>query len=270
MSRPRVLLVEPDDTRREVFQAYLASRFDVVAMPIAAKALSRFAGLNPDAVLAHARQPGSSGLRMCKEMRALPHGEDCLMVVYGHPVGPRRTTAQGEAMRAEALVDVWMQREVDEIDLEKVLGVRLLAPLEVPSVPAPDLQKLQFVSAHREEPAEDERTWGRLEDREPDRKSFLATMREQYGGLIDKLPKDRDVSWGQLLRARANLHNISVLLEKPVTPLIQRLPQDRPLTAAEILRARVTLENFRIILRRRLPGEPVEPAPPTSGGPPER
>jgi CheY-like chemotaxis protein len=258
MSRPRVLLVDPDDTRREVFQAYLASRFDVVAMPVAAKAQARFAGLNPDAVLAHARQPGSSGLRMCKELRALEHGQDCLMVVYGHMVGPRRTPAQCEAMRAESQVDVWMQREVDEIDLEKVLGVKLLAPVEVPAVKAPDIQKIQFVSAHREEPCEDERTWGRLEEREPDRKSFLATMREQYGGLIDKLPKDQDVSWGQLMRARANLHNISVLLDKPVTPLIQRLPEDRPLTAAEILRARVTLENFRIILRRRLPGESAE------------
>lgn len=258
MSRPRVLLVDPDDTRREVFQAYLASRFDVVALPIAARALGRFSAVAPDAVLAHARQPASSGPRMCKEMRALPHGEDCLMVVYGHMVGPRRSAAQCEAIRQESRVDVWLHREVDEVDLEKVLGVKLLAPIEVPNVPAPDIDKIEFISAHREEPTADERSWGALEDQEPDRGSFLEGIRRRYGPLIDRLPRDQEVTWGQLLRARANLHNISVLLDKPVTPLIQELPDDRPLTAQEILRARITLRNFKIILRRKLPGEQGE------------
>ena len=255
MSRPNVLLVDPDDTRREVFQAYLSSRFEVVAVAIAARAHRAFGQTPPDAVLAHARQPGSSGLRLCKELRALPGGEDCLMVVYGHNVGPRPTGASVERMREASLVDVWLHREVDEIDLEKVLGIKLMEPTPAPGLVVPERARIEYVSAHREDPTEDERTWGGVDEREPDRRRFLAGIRDQYGPLIDRLPKDQDVSWGQLLRARANLHNVSVLLEKPVTPLVQELPEDRALTTAEILRARVTLRNLKIILRRKLPGE---------------
>lgn len=260
MSRPRVLLVDPDDTRREVFQAYLASRFDVVAVPLAGKAIARFSKLGPDAVLAHARQPGTSGLRACKEMRGLERGQGCLMVVYGHLLGPRRTPAQYERLRLDHQVDIYLPREVDEVDLEKVVGVKLLAPIEVPDVPAPDIDKFEFISAHREEPVEDEGTWGTVDSVQPDRGGFLATLRRHYGSLIDRLPDDEDVTWGQLLRARANLHNIAVLLNKPVTPLIRELPEDRPLTREEILRARITLRNLKIILRKKLPGEPEEGA----------
>lgn len=269
MSRPRLLLIDPDDTRRERFQAYLVSQFEVLAIPVAARSHERFTSLKPDAVLAHARQPTSSGPRICKELRELAGGEDCLMVVYGHLVGPRKTPLQYEQMRIDTRVDIWLTREVDAIDLEKVLGLKLLAPEEAPKVAAPPTarkaaaQKVAFISAHRE-PTGDEPSWGTAATSSQDRGSFLDGMNKRYGPLIQKLPKDQDVTWGQLLRARASLHNLQILLEKPVTPLIQELPEDRPLSVSEILRARVTLHNLRIILRRRLPGAPAEAQePPT-------
>jgi CheY-like chemotaxis protein len=273
VSRPRLLLIDPDDTRRQRFQAYLVSQFEVLAIPVAARSHERFTSLKPDAVLAHARQPGSSGPRICRELRDLAGGEDCLMVVYGHLVGPRRTPAQCEQMRVETRVDIWLTREVDAIDLEKVLGLKLLAPEEAPKVAAPPdarkaTPKVEFISAHRESTGDDP-SWGTAAPSSEDRGSFLAGMGKRYGPLIQKLPKDQDVTWGQLLRARANLHNLQVLLEKPVTPLIQELPEDRPLSVAEILRARVTLRNLRIILRRRLPGAPAEAQePPIEEAPP--
>lgn len=272
MSRPRLLLIDPDDKRRDQFSTYLRTQFEVVAIPVAGRAAERFTALRPDAVLAHARQPGTSGPRLCKQLRELAGGDDCLMFVYGHLVGPRKTPVQIEAMRVETRVDVWMARDVDAMDLEKVLGLKLLAPEEPPVVtpPLPSRKaapKVEFVTAHRED-GRDDASWGSAVQSSEDQAQYIDSMGKRYRPLIEKLPKDADVSWGQLMRARANLHNLQVLLEKPVTPLIQELPEDRPLTSSEILRARVTLRNLKIILRQRLPNAPTEPeAPPTTETP---
>lgn len=267
MSRPRLLLLDPDDTRRERFRSWLQSQFDVVAIAVAARSHDRFTALKPDAVLAHARQPGSSGPRVCKELRALAGGQDCLMVVYGQLVGPRKTAAQIEKMREDCQVDLWLTREVEAIDLEKVLGLKLLAPPEEPVAPAPatpgparPAPQLTFVSAARQEPVGDEPTWGTAAPLGAERKDALKLLGKTWGPLVERLPKDQDVTWGQILRARVNLHNLSVLLEKPVTPLIQELPGDRPLSVAEVLRARVTLKNLRIILSQRALGSEAAPA----------
>jgi len=265
MSRPRVLLVDPDDSRRASFSRFLSSRFEVVAVALATRAVAEFSRLRPDAVLAHARQPLSSGMRLCKELRALPDGVGVLMVVYGHPVGPRPSASQAEQLRVASDVDVYLSREVDEMDLEQVVGLKLLAPPEAPRVPLPDLgtaapSRVEFFSAHREEGLEDEASWGTALG-EGGRDEYIRLLGRQYGPLIDRLPEDREVTWGELMRARANLHNIRVLLEKPVTPLVQALPKDRDPTMAEILRARLTLNNLKIILRRRLPRPPPPKEP---------
>lgn len=256
MSRPRVMVVEPHDARRDVFSAYLASRFEVAPFPLAARAAEAFDRLQPDAVIAHAHQPGSSGLELVKELRTRAGGERCLMVVYGHKAGPRPSTDKAERLRVDAGADVYLAREVDEVDLERVLGLKLLAPVEAPQVPAPTAAELRFVSAHREAPVEDEGDWGSVLGEGADRKGFLDGIRRRHGRLIEKLPSDRDVSWGELMRARANLHNLGVLLDKPVTPLIQQLPPDRRPTLEEALRARATLGNLKVILKQGIGGRP--------------
>lgn len=259
MSRPRVMVVEANDARRDVFCAYLSSRFEVVPFPLVRKAIAAFDSIEPDAVIAHVRQPGSSGLELVKALRTHPAGDRALMVVYGHPVGPRPTPDKAEKLRQDAGADVYLCREVDEVDLERVLGLALVAPVEAPDVPLPTDAELRFVSAQREAPEEDEGDWGSVLGEGGDQKQrLLDSIRRRYGGIIDKLPKDRDVSWGEVLRARATLHNIGVLLDKPVTPLIQRLPQGKRPSLEEALRARATLRNLKVILKQGVGGNDPE------------
>ena len=265
MSRPRIMLVDPNDSRREGYTAFLSSRFEVSAFPVASKAQAAFPGIQPDAVLIHVRQPGGSGLTLSRALRALPGGERCMLVVYGHPAGARPSPAMIEHLRRDAGADTYLAREVDEVDLERVLGLKLLAPVEAPNVPLPSLEAVRFISANREEPTADEGSWGTALDKDGDQKGFLSLLRKQYGGLIERLPSDREVSWGELMRARANLHNVRILLDKPVTPLIHELADDRSPTVSEILRARITLRNLRIILKKGV-GAPAGATPPAEAG----
>lgn len=248
MSRPRVVLVDPSDTRREVFAAYLSTQFDVYPFALAAKAIKRFDGVMPDVVLAHVRQPGTSGLDLSKQIRERPHGPKVLVVVYGNPVGPRPSAGKVEKIRQQCGIDVYMAREVDEVDLEKVIGVQLAEPAETRTVPdGTTAQHVKFISAARQQPTDEEGEWSGAVP-VLDRKGYIRAMQEEYGGLVDELPEAQEVSWGELLRARANLHNLRVMLDKPVTPLIDELPTDRRPTLSEVLRAKVTLQNLRVIL----------------------
>lgn len=269
MSRPRLVIVDAQDARRDVFSAYLSTRFRVSAFPMASKAISAFDGLHADAVIAHVKQPGTSGVHLCKALRERPEGAKALIVLYGTP--PRRlSAAQVEHVRNEAGADVFLPREVDEVDLEQVLGLKLFPPAEGGPVPLPTDAEVHFVSAHREAPAEDEGDWDTVLGADATRAGLLESLRRHHGQIIDKLPSDKDVTWGELLRARANLHNLGVLLDKPVTPLIRQLPEGRPLRLDEILRAWATLTNLKIILKQGvLPSEaPAEtpPEPPSEEG----
>ncbi len=248
MPRPRVMLVEARDALRESYCTYLQGHFDVDPLPLGRHALAAFQKQAPDAVVANIRQPGGDAVELFAQLRALPGGEDCVLLLYGHPFGPRPSRQQAERICREARADQYLARELDPNDLEQVLALELLGPDTECVSDAISLEDVQLMSARRGEerptrvgaPTRSGRAW-----------SLLAALLGKTGGVIDRLPTHRDVSWGELVRARPSLHNLYVLLTKPVTPLVERLPEDRPPSLAEIARARASVHNLRVLLKSR-------------------
>ncbi len=231
-SKPRVVLVDVDDTRRESFKRYLSARYEVHSFPLAGQALKALPELRPDALLTHAYQPGGSGPRLCASARALPSASRCLTLVYGRSRRPYGAPRGGPVAADLGQVDVRLDRRVDVVDVDKALAHALAQRRPARARPTPSRhahQPVEVVSASRHEGG----VWERY--RGPD-------------ALIDRLPTRPDVGWDQILRARLTLHNLRVALGKHVTPLVDRLPSDRRPTFGELFRARASLYNVSVIL----------------------
>ncbi|RME24552.1 MAG: hypothetical protein D6798_11000 [Deltaproteobacteria bacterium] len=232
--KPTVLVVDVDDHRRDTIQRYLAARYAVHSFPLARAALRELPGLHPDALLAHAYQPGGSGIDLCARARELLATRSCLTLVYGRSRRPPGTRRGGASSADHPAVDVRLARPVDVIDLDRALAHALATRRRAAAAPRagrPVDRPIEVVSAARA--PDPSGGWRLLLDPEH---------------CIDRLPDRPDVSWEQILRARVTLHNLRVALGKHVTPLVDRLPPDRRPTFDEILRARASLHNLSVIL----------------------
>lgn len=262
MARPALVLVDPNDGRRQSFAEAYQRYFDTYAFAEGELAISAATTMRCQVVVIHMEQQGRDGLALCRQLRGEMRGRTCLVVVHGED--PSMEGRAGVAMvRANHAADLFLGQEVEPTQLVRATVRRISGMTFVDEVPEPvsilsarrdgapvrapfslkvELPTYQQVEAffHR---LDDHLTW----------ESMSRVLFRPRTPVVDHLPHPDQISWRDVLLARPSLRNMRVLLSKPVTPLVRELPQHRMPTLAEVLRAEVNRQNLGIILRLEVP-----------------
>lgn len=126
MARPQLLLVDADPRNVRVLEASLKSDgFSVTSAADGAEALEKLRLGLPDVMIADTRLPRLNGFELCRELNALPGGEDVPVVLIAPERSPDHDQAQDDLVRAaEYGVENCLRRPI--LVRELVVRVRLL------------------------------------------------------------------------------------------------------------------------------------------------
>lgn len=260
MSLPVLVLVDPDDGRRQRFSAAFQRHFELYSFASADLAASAAITMRAGVVVAHLEQHLGDGLDLCAELRAACRSWPCLLVVHGQG---RQARERGAAMVVVGRqgADLVLAQELEPAVLLRAVARRLKgfalaaeeATGEGPSASPRLSASLPLLRVPRPSIAipssvEVQGFFWRL-DRHLTWPAIRAALVRPRTPLIEALPEDEDFTWSQALLARASGRNLRAVLAKPVTPLVRRLPVDRPPAWHEVLRAEVNAHNLRVLLR---------------------
>ena len=95
--RLRVLVVEGDDTARERVRMALAETYAVSFVSKASEALEAVRSGAPDVLVSEVNLPDGDGLRLCEQVRALPHVEHLPIMLLTDKASTRDKVAGFEA-----------------------------------------------------------------------------------------------------------------------------------------------------------------------------
>ncbi|MCK6507549.1 hypothetical protein L6R53_29980 [Myxococcota bacterium] len=261
MAHPVLVLVDPDDGRRQRFGAAFQRHFELYSFASADLAASAAVTMRAGVVVAHMEQHLGDGLDLCAELRAASRGWPCLLVVHGQG---RQARERGAAMVVVGRhgADLVLPQELEPGVLLRAVARRLKgfalaveeagADLVSPASRASMTAALPTLRVPRPSIAipsgvDVQGFFWRL-DRHLTWPAIRQALLRPRTPLIEDLPEEEDFPWSQALLARASGRNLRVVLAKPVTPLVRRLPVDRRPSWREVLRAEVNAHNLRVLL----------------------
>ena len=264
MALPILVLVDPDDGRRQRFSAAFQRHFELYSFASADLAASAAITMRAGVVVAHMEQHLGDGLDLCAELRAATRGWPCLLVVHGQG---REARERGAAMVVVGPrgADLVMPQELEPAVLLRAVARRLKgfaltaeeagADLMASANRAPlasGLPALRVPKPSIAIPAgvDVQGFFWRL-DRHLTWPAIRQALTRPRTRLIEELPHGDEITWAQALRARASARNLRVVLGKPVPPLVRRLPVDRSPAWHEVLRAEVNAHNLRVLMGAR-------------------
>lgn len=258
MPRPVLVLVDPNDGRRQRYGALLQRHFELYSFATTDLAFKSATTMRAGIVVAHMQQSHGDGLDLARELRQATKGWGCLIVVHGSPQQDEHQERACLSVMVNHQADLLLAQEVSPAFLLKSIARRVKGfelreddgAVEYESAPHQVVRRRRLALPRMPSSVDVQIFFHRL-----DQHLTWPKVREALGrprtALIEELPDPDAINWRQALIARASGHNLRVVLRMPVTPLVRRLPVDRPPSLREVLRAEVSRYNLRVLLETR-------------------